>query len=157
MDNSPSLEAAAPGLYPMRFFRLKGFTTWRSGCSGGGSWCQAIGHTNCRNSDICHQSMSQILDPNQEFCIIWIAPYCTILHLDYVNWCEVLCVKMCGVSRGKTCQWDCWNVGMVEGGFLGGLVCCAEDNHLAPQRGSGCTTIWIHLDGSFTFIPHVLV
>ena len=35
MDNSPSLEAAAPGLYPMRFFRLKGFTTWRSGCSGG--------------------------------------------------------------------------------------------------------------------------
>lgn len=99
----------------------------------------------------------QILDPNQEFCIIWIAPYCTILHLDYVNWCEVLCVKMCDVSCGKTCQWDCWNVGMVEGGFLGGLVCCAEDNHLAPQRGSGCTTIWIHLDGSFTFIPHVLV
>lgn len=46
---------------------------------------------------------------------------------------------------------------MVEGGFLGGLVCCAEDNHLAPQRGSGCTTIWIHLDGSFTFIPHVRV
>ena len=75
---------------------------------GGGSWCQAIGHTNCRNSDICHQSMSNSWSKSGVLHHL----NRTILHHITFRLCELMWSVMC---EDVWCfMWQDLPVGLLE-------------------------------------------
>jgi hypothetical protein len=90
-----------------------GSSGWRDSPPGapdarGGSWCQAIGHTNCRNSDICHQSMSNSWSKSGVLHHL----NRTILHHITFGLCELMWSVMC---EDVWCfMWQDLPVGLLE-------------------------------------------